>query len=613
MWRVGRGPDHGTPASPPSWSACAWVTTASCTRSAPARPSALRRLAASGPASTSSACRPSRTRIASPCPTSITLSSSSGRAGAGAHATATPASARQAAASRAFARRTGWGHKHHKTRSAVGTAAITGAASTGVAASGPSAIHPAAFTAACAGTAAMAAATAAIGPPASSIGDRAVAANNDAATAGATTMPVSGAQGPTCPNAAAPIGAVATVAAMPTPIGRATLRTAVGRMSAAQSVASGLRRATPATAHAGSHKPTSATHSGSRTSMPAIAAASAVRVDDRRPASAQSAASVTATAALVSEGLEPARNRNIHAPATTATTPTILRARPWGTGARVSKPRQKATMDNWTAPQPASHESPARRISSARGLALGSEPGTSPVHRPRRRRPCAPGPSVRSARVRSARAATIAPVSALVPARAVRIERVPAQPSSSMSEPDGPSEAGLDRALIVGVEPAVGAFPDPETRTRMDRPAIRYMPVVIHPLRVVTTAPSRATVPCMYGAARRSTMSRRHSATRADAPAIPVAAKAAITAMSASRLRDAREIRKAASVAVRATASDASASGAAHWRSPGRATTIASAVPSPAARASASHSAIGTDGRGDLARAALTAIPIRGP
>lgn len=110
---------------PPVWSSCACVNASASSRRTPLRSSASRSAVGSGPVSTSRACGPSRTRIASPWPTSSTTSETPAGAG-GPKATTTESAVTRTAKPRA-ARFRGRGHTAHTPTTATISAPVAAA------------------------------------------------------------------------------------------------------------------------------------------------------------------------------------------------------------------------------------------------------------------------------------------------------------------------------------------------------------------------------------------------------------------------------------------------------------------------------------------------------
>ncbi len=134
------------PARPPAWSACRCVMTTRSSRLTPARARASRRVAGSGPVSTSTAWAPSRSSSASPCPTS-SMSRLGPRVDGGPRATATHA-ARATTPRRRASRMRGAGQATHSAPAAASatTRAPRAEPPSGTAAYGRSASHPEALT-----------------------------------------------------------------------------------------------------------------------------------------------------------------------------------------------------------------------------------------------------------------------------------------------------------------------------------------------------------------------------------------------------------------------------------------------------------------------------------
>lgn len=271
-----------SPPTPPVWSSCAWVSTSTSTRRTPARASARRIDSSSAPASTSIVRPLSRTRIASPCPTS-SATISHRCAGAGPSASTmleTSTTARTRLAAPAVA---GTGHAIHAAAApASGSATSSHPPSTATAAPGRRAIACAIcaarpMTAAPARTATSPAALHTLPTT-----DPVSPSQSPAATSGDAYALARGAISETMPNAAATTGAVASWATSVSASMPATAEAGPRRPWVNQFAASPPKTSSAPTASTDSWSPMSKTDHGSSAITTVTAAASEAVASPRR-------------------------------------------------------------------------------------------------------------------------------------------------------------------------------------------------------------------------------------------------------------------------------------------------------------------------------------------
>ena len=291
--------------SPPKWSWCRWVITTASSDLTPALARAARSTPAEGPVSTRMACGPSRTRIASPCPTSRT--STSGPPGTGGPMARRPIPSASAVMSSRERCRIAAGHATHTHATSVKHTSEPRAAEkpSGTAACGHDASHPAK---------AAAIAPAAPAPRSRNVPKPRIIApaasptsptKSDTDTSGPATRLARGATSESMPNVDTVSGTVATVAESVSATGEASHSSGFGRPAASHASLSRPKRTRPATAVTESWNPRSKALTGESANTQHAATASDAPPSVRRPPTHATAAAMAMTHARTADACTP--------------------------------------------------------------------------------------------------------------------------------------------------------------------------------------------------------------------------------------------------------------------------------------------------------------------